>query len=121
MRSRRSGALGAVVALVAMLAVPAAALAVSPRLRAPHPPAPAKPYFDSRAGAAASGRVSASERAARRGLSRSLGPQAVVDVDRVTGTVRWLQKLDGALSGPAAGDRGAVALDWVRANRAALG
>ena len=34
---------------------------------------------------------------------------------------RTVQAVDGALSRPAAGDRAAVALDWVRANRARLG
>jgi extracellular elastinolytic metalloproteinase len=38
-----------------------------------------------------------------------------------TGTVRSVQALDGALTPPAAGDRAAVALGWVRANRARLG
>ena len=32
-----------------------------------------------------------------------------------------MQRLDGALTGPAGGDRSAVALEWVRDNRAALG
>jgi hypothetical protein len=35
--------------------------------------------------------------------------------------VRSVQALDGALSKPAAGDRAAVALDWVRENRGAFG
>ena len=35
--------------------------------------------------------------------------------------MRSVQAVDGALSRPAAGDRAAVALDWVRANRGALG
>ena len=35
--------------------------------------------------------------------------------------VRSFQALDGALSPPAAGDRAAVALDWVRENRGAFG
>ena len=35
--------------------------------------------------------------------------------------MRSVQAVDGALSRPAAGDRAAVALDWARANRGALG
>jgi extracellular elastinolytic metalloproteinase len=38
-----------------------------------------------------------------------------------TAQVRTVQAVDGALSRPAAGDRAAVALDWARAHRGALG
>ena len=38
-----------------------------------------------------------------------------------TGTVRSVQALDGPLTPPAGGDRAAVALGWMRANRAKLG
>jgi extracellular elastinolytic metalloproteinase len=58
---------------------------------------------------------------ARVSLARSLGRQAVVDIDPLTSTVRNLQRLDGALSGPAAGDPAQVALRFVGDNAAALG
>ena len=102
-----------------VLAVPVTASAVSPKVRGPHAARDAaKPYFDSRTGAKP---VAAAGGAERRALRRSLGRQGVVDVDRATGTVRSLQKLDGTLSGPAGGNRSAVAIDWARANSAALG
>ena len=60
-------------------------------------------------------------RNARSALRDRLGRQAVVDVDRVTGTARSIQRLDGALTGPAAGDRADVARRWLSANHEALG
>jgi extracellular elastinolytic metalloproteinase len=108
------------VAVGLVLAVPATAPAVSPKARGPHAARDAaKPFYDSRAGA----RASAPKRgaAARSALKRRLGRQAVVKLNRITGTVSALQRLDGPLSGPAAGDRSSVALGWVRANRTALG
>ena len=113
----------AALAVAIALAAPAAATAVNPKVRGPHAARDAaKPFFDSRSGSRAKAPgVSAKERSARAALRARLGRQAVVEVDRRTGTVRSLQRLDGALSAPAAGDRSAVALRWVRANRAALG
>ncbi|HEX5618487.1 MAG TPA: M36 family metallopeptidase, partial [Solirubrobacteraceae bacterium] len=47
--------------------------------------------------------------------------QASVQVDALTGTARNVQRLDGALTTPAAGDRAAIAMRWVQSNRTALG
>jgi extracellular elastinolytic metalloproteinase len=108
----------------ALLVAPAAAQAVSLRLRTAPDRDMAKPFFDSRVAARHAGtRVAAStnERSARTQLRSRLGREAVVQVDPVTGTTRSIQRLDGTLTGPAAGDRGDVAMRWVRANRAALG
>ena len=45
----------------------------------------------------------------------------VVDVDKLTGTPRAIQRLDGTITGPAGGDPLAIARGWVQSNRAALG
>jgi hypothetical protein len=50
-----------------------------------------------------------------------LGPQAVVDIDPLTGTPRELGRLDGYLSGPHHGSARSVALGFVRAHLDALG
>jgi extracellular elastinolytic metalloproteinase len=128
-RVGRRGVLAiAVVLASALLALPAAASAVGRAVRAHVAAKPAaKPYFDSRVGArraaVRSGRSvgSSTERTARSHLRARLGNQAVVQVDALTGTARSVQKLNGTLTGPAAGDRAAVAMRWLRTNRAALG
>ena len=63
----------------------------------------------------------ATPNASARALKRSLGRQAVLDVDPVTRTPRVLARLDGALTAPKSGTPRAVALAYVRANLAALG
>src|SRR4051812_48336741 len=110
------------------LTVPATASAVSRLAREPQRATDAaKPYFDSRASArraapklAASGRT-ASQRSAVRALRDRLGAQGAIAIDPLTGTARSVQRLDGTLTGPASGDKAAVAMRWVRANRTALG
>jgi extracellular elastinolytic metalloproteinase len=82
-----------------------------------HAQEPARPALDTRAAAAPAPAPSARERAARRRLRR----RAVLAVDPVTGTVRSVQGRNAPLTGVAGGDRSAVALGWVRENRAALG
>jgi hypothetical protein len=115
----------ALMATCVLLATPTGASAVGRAQRAHGGVnAPAKPYFDSRVRArrAATGPVgSRSERSARSRMESRLGSQAVVQVDALTGTSRAVQKLNGTLTGPASGDRSAVALDWIRSNRTALG
>jgi extracellular elastinolytic metalloproteinase len=112
----------AVGAIGVMFAAPAVASAVGPAIRTP---LAAKPFFDSRTTDRASVSrppgVSARERSARNRLRDRLGPQGVVQVDPLTGTARTVQRLDGTLTGVAAGDRAAVARRWLRDNRAALG
>jgi extracellular elastinolytic metalloproteinase len=112
------------VALTAALAsVPATASAVSRALRERAGAGAAKPFYDSRVGAAArAGAVGTSaERSARRELRQDLGRQASIQVDPLTETARTVQKLNGTLTGPATGERADVAMRWVRANRTALG
>ena len=124
---RRRAIAIAIVALGAVTAVPAGASAVGPQARAKHTRQDAaKPFYDSRVqarrAATRAGSIgSAAERSARSQLGRSLGTQAAIQVDALTGTARSVQRFDGALTGPAAGDRAAVAMRWVENNRAALG
>jgi hypothetical protein len=104
------------------VALPATAGAVSVKARPGAAASAAKPYFDSRTSARrATPRSSAAARSARSALRARLGPQAVVDVDALTGTARTIQRLDGTLSPSSAGDRTTVALNWLRANRASVG
>lgn len=51
----------------------------------------------------------------------SLGPEALVDYDPLTRTVRNLGRRDGYLTGPASGPARRIALAFVRANLEALG
>jgi extracellular elastinolytic metalloproteinase len=117
----------AIVVMSAVAALPAGASAVGRQVRAQHAGQDAaKPYYDSRVGArraaARAGAIgSAAERSARSRLRRSLGTQGAIQVDALTGTARSVQRFDGALTGPAGGDRAAVAMRWVESNRAALG
>jgi extracellular elastinolytic metalloproteinase len=104
---RSSGRLAACAAVLVAALLPASAEAQEP----------ARPAVDARAAAAPAPPPSERERAARRRLRRS----AVLSVDARTGTVRSVQGRDGPLTEVAAGDRSAVALGWVREQRAALG
>jgi extracellular elastinolytic metalloproteinase len=54
-------------------------------------------------------------------LRSSLGLQGVVDLDPLTGTPRVVARLDGFLTGPAAGDAVGVVLEYVRSNEAVFG
>jgi extracellular elastinolytic metalloproteinase len=60
-------------------------------------------------------------RAAAARLHGALGRQAVVDIDRRTGTPRHLARLDGFLSGPRRDDPVEVARRYIAAHAAALG
>src|SRR4051794_41697258 len=75
-----------------------------------------EPYFDVRDQAAA-----VTPRAATRALERRLGDQAVVDLDPATRTPRVLARLDGTLSGPAAGTAAEIGMGYVREHLDALG
>jgi hypothetical protein len=59
--------------------------------------------------------------AARIALARSLGRFGVVHSDRVTGTLRFVGRLDGFLTGQSARSPRRVAMGYVRANRVAFG
>ncbi len=58
---------------------------------------------------------------ARLQLGRTLGTLGVVDDDPTTGTLRFLGRLDGFLTGPSERPASAVALDYVGAHRIAFG
>jgi len=75
-----------------------------------------KPYLD-----ATRGDRPARERTPVDAVSKRLGAQAVVDVDAATGTPRVLARLDGALTGPAAGSPRAIADAYVRSHLSDLG
>jgi extracellular elastinolytic metalloproteinase len=120
--ARRAAAALALAAWTA--AIPATAGAVAPNARSVR--SGPRPFFDSRARANASSgnparTLPATDRAARKRLARDLGPQAALVADPVTGTPRSFGRLDGALTGPQAGDAADVAMRYVRANTAALG
>ena len=58
---------------------------------------------------------------ADRAFLRSLGPQAVIDIDALTGTPRNLGRLDGYLTGKHSGSARSIALDFVRSHLDVLG
>lgn len=76
--------------------------------------------LDSRADGSALG-VSRRVAGARMALARRLGSQAVVSSDPATGTLRFLGRLDGFLTGPSARPAAAVAMDYVERHLAAFG
>jgi extracellular elastinolytic metalloproteinase len=92
-------------------------------------PAAAQQPFDARArerdALAAAGqtarRPTTEMRRARSALERSLGDDAVFEVDPLTGTPRLLARLDGALAGPRRGDPAEIAQRYVRETLGALG
>src|SRR6266496_3547742 len=60
-------------------------------------------------------------RPATAALRTSLGDQAVVDIDGLTGTPRQVARLDGFLTGPARGAATDIALGYLRQHLAAFG
>jgi subtilisin-like proprotein convertase family protein len=99
-------------ALLALAAGPAAAIRAGG-------PSGARPQLDARSGERAS--VPASVHGARHALAERLGIEAHVSTDPVGGGVRAIDRTDGFLSGPHAGDPAAVALAWVTAHADAFG
>ena len=79
------------------------------------------PYFDIRAAGPAAAPMSATARGARAKLVNGLGTGARLQLDRSTGTVRSLQRLDGALTASASGDRATIAWSYVKQHAGALG
>jgi extracellular elastinolytic metalloproteinase len=84
--------------------------------------------FDVRAGATPAQRKALERRAATDGakgattaLRSSLGQQAIVDIDGLTGTPRQVARLDGFLTAPSATPARDIALTYVRANIDAFG
>ena len=82
-----------------------------------------KPPFDVRERTPVRPVVPASPAAvrARARLGAALGRQAVVDVDRRTGTPRTIARLDGFLTGPSGDDAAEIALGFVRSQREVFG
>ena len=99
-----------------VVAVPGSAQQRDPRSR---PPIARTKHgsFDSRSAVGVSGKVAD----ARLALARTLGNQGVVDTDATSGTLRFVGRLDGFLTGPSARPAEAVALDYVREHRVAFG
>ncbi len=84
--------------------------------------------YDARTGDTPRARQALRDRAAAAGsrpaavdLRRSLGSEAVLDMDGVTGTPRQVGRLDGFLTGPQRGRPVDIALAYVRSHLAAFG
>lgn len=107
-------------AMVAAAAAAALAIAAAPATAIQAaPPTGARPQLDVRDGARTA--VPADVRDARHALARRLGIEAHVATDPVGGGIRVLDRTDGFLSGPHAGDPADVALAYVRAHADAFG
>jgi extracellular elastinolytic metalloproteinase len=65
--------------------------------------------------------VSARVASARAALAGTLGSQGVVQSDRATGTLRYVGRLDGYLTGTSGSSAASVALGYVRGHLAAFG
>jgi len=80
-----------------------------------------RPNYDARGGPAVRDRaatLTANPTPALRALESSLGGHGVVAIDGLTGTPRFVGRLDGFLTGPSRDSGAKVALDYVRANAA---
>ncbi|QEC47228.1 PKD domain-containing protein [Baekduia soli] len=84
-------------------------------------PAPAAPATPAAGLAARSARMADRVASARRDLTASLGRQAALSVDPLTGTVRALGRLDGALTGPSDDPPATVARAYAAQHATALG
>ena len=100
------------VACLCLLAVPACADAATRDVRA---------LTDAAADVSAGRQVAAPNPAAVDALRARLGPAAAVAVDDDSGALRTVGRLDGFLTAASTADPAAVALGYVRANRAAFG
>jgi extracellular elastinolytic metalloproteinase len=103
-----------------VVAEPGAAQQSEPLARGPIARSGDDGFLDSRAAGSAAG-VSRRVADARLALAQRLGSQGVVDADPTIGTLRFVGRLDGFLTGPSAKPAEAVAMDYVRANLAAFG
>jgi len=107
-------------AMAAMAAIGATALGAGPAAAVTTSGAAgARPALDVRAGERAA--VPADVRSARRTLAERLGIEAHVATDPVGGGLRLLDRTNGFLSGPHAGDAADVALAYVRAHADVFG
>jgi extracellular elastinolytic metalloproteinase len=128
-RIDRSGSVGrrSLAALVIALligalvtAAPGAAQQREPLPRGPIARSRGDGFVDSRAAATAVG-VTRKVADARLALARTLGSQGVVDADPAIGTLRFVGRLDGFLTGPSDKPAETVAMDYVRLHLAAFG
>ena len=119
---RRASAISASLIVVVSLSLSSttASARQDPRLPSLLRPTSADGFFDSRLGAPAVGAPARVARA-RADLGRSLGPLGVVQPDAVTGTLRFVGRLDGFLTAPSHRPATEVALRYVNANLVAFG
>src|SRR4051794_10093776 len=87
-----------------------------------------KAFFDSRSTPAAKKVLAARDRARAASpdvevaaLKESLGTQGIVDIDALTGTARFVGKLDGFITGPSKRDPADIALDYIRHHKKVFG
>lgn len=106
---------------LALLAATVAAVLPSTASAVTAPRTAARPYFDLRSSTAATAPAATGAASARSALRRDLGRGAVVDVDRSTGTTRRIARAGHALTGPASGDRRALAERWIRQHADVIG
>lgn len=95
-----------------VVAAPGAAQQPEPLPRDPIARSRDDGFLDSRAAGSTVG-VSRRVADARLALAQGLGSQGVVDADETTGTLRFVGRLDGFLTGPSARPAEAVAMDYV--------
>jgi hypothetical protein len=114
----------ACLAALAFLVLPATALAE----RGGNAARDKKSFFDSRTTPSAEKILRARDRdraanpdAAVAALKASLGTEGIVDVDAVTGTARFVGRLDGFLTGPSKRDPADIALDYLRDHKRVFG
>jgi len=112
MDGRRTLTMAIAIAALALGAAPAGAIRAGQ-------PAGARPQLDVRSGERTP--VPAAVSGARHAFVERLGIEAHLATDPVGGGVRVLDRTNGFLSGPQAGDPAAVALAWVRAHADVLG
>lgn len=103
-----------------VVAAPGTAQQRDPLPRAPIARSRHDGFLDTRAAGSAVG-VSRRVADARLALAQVLGSQGVVDADATTGTLRFVGRLDGFLTGRSARPAETLAMDYVRANLAAFG
>ena len=126
---RRSGRRRALVAVITTAMTLAAVLAITaPARSAGRAATPGRAQagrsvgtFDVRDRGGAAVAPSARVAQARLALARRLGTQGVVQSDPMTGTLRMVGRLDGFLTARSARPARAVAMGFVRSNRAAFG
>ena len=116
-----------IAAIAALVVLPAEAVAVGAPAPAGGGPqleqaGEAEPDFDLRAKEALRPEpLPPAVGAARAELRRSLGRQGILELDPVTGTVRFAGRRDGFLTAPSRADPATIALGFVADNLAALG